>query len=883
MTRNAQTIAHLEAGGLVLTPGLRQARIVRRLHDRAQLAAGKRVWPSAQVLPLDTWLQDLWREAGAVRDDLPSLLALPALAWLWRHEAAQDISGLLDARSLGARARQSWLTLRAHLGSLADVTRFPLTRDQQAFVTWARGVEAALRERNACDAEDLATLLVERDALPAPGAPLLLAGFRHLTPAQAALAAALRHRGWPVTRLEADDESGSVHCHAAPDPDAELAAAIAWIRSRFDGEPEGLHAVVVPELESRRGVLERRLLASLQPQLELPDSAQAPRVFDLAAGPALAMQPVVESALDAIAIAVEPPDWARQSRLLRSPYVAAAAGEADIRVRADVEMRCLAGGAAGPPTVLAASCERRGAARFAESVRAAAGAVAGAPRRTASVWAESFGNCLAAWRWPGDHLSSREFQAARHFRECLRELATSAQCAPELDAGSALNELRSFASVPFQPESGEPSVFVLDAYDDPGVRVDSLWIAGLTAAAWPRPVTVDPMLPIEIQRRLRMPRVTADDCVAEASEILAAWRAASAELVLSWPRRDNDTETDGSPLLPNDAEPLGALAGVVVTREQLAWSAARLEPVPDVALPAIRGRAQGGARVVELQSHCPFRAFGELRLHAAALEEPQAGVDRRLRGIVLHRALQRLWSEWGSQRVLRALAPAVRDAKVRAAVEESLAHVLADGCGARTLALERDWQCRAISRLLALDVARAPFTVVETERSLTGRIGGLELGLRVDRVDRVGDALVVIDYKSGRVRKSPWHGARMEAPQLPLYAVLHPARPAAIAIAEIGAYRAAYRGVASDDGILDTLALAVDFELDEERGAGFSWDRIREHWYAWLERLAADHALGRVEVDPKLGGETCRTCHLSALCRVSAALIDESDENGDAE
>ena len=108
---------------------------------------------------------------------------------------------------------------------------------------------------------------------------------------------------------------------------------------------------------------------------------------------------------------------------------------------------------------------------------------------------------------------------------------------------------------------------------------------------------------------------------------------------------------------------------------------------------------------------------------------------------------------------------------------------------------ERREQRRAIGHLLALERTRPPFAVVETERELHGQIGGLDLRLRVDRVDRVGDQLVVIDYKSGAIRKAPWRGARMEAPQLPLYAVLHPGKPAAIAIAELNAERAGFMGV----------------------------------------------------------------------------------------
>ena len=80
---NARCLAHLDAGGLVLTADLRQARLLRRLHDRAQLAAGREAWPTAQVLPLESWLARQWRESGAEREELPGSLPAVALRWLW--------------------------------------------------------------------------------------------------------------------------------------------------------------------------------------------------------------------------------------------------------------------------------------------------------------------------------------------------------------------------------------------------------------------------------------------------------------------------------------------------------------------------------------------------------------------------------------------------------------------------------------------------------------------------------------------------------------------------------------------------------------------------------------------------------------------------------
>jgi RecB family exonuclease len=313
-------------------------------------------------------------------------------------------------------------------------------------------------------------------------------------------------------------------------------------------------------------------------------------------------------------------------------------------------------------------------------------------------------------------------------------------------------------------------------------------------------------------------------------------------------------------------------------REQLALGAVALEPVVDDSAPALASaRAHGGARVLELQAQCPFRAFAELRLRASALEEPQAGIDRRLRGQVLHRSLERLWADLGSQQALLALGEAACERLVATAVDAALADARPAGAGPRSLRLEREWQQRAIAWLLVLERARPPFRVAETEREMRGTIGGLELRLRVDRVDESAGGRVVIDYKTGTVRGTPWRGARMDAPQLPLYAVLHAREPAAIAIAQAGVARARFVGVGDDAAVFDGLVTATEFELTEERESGFEWVQVTARWRAWLERLARDHAAGCSAVDPKLGANTCRRCHLAALCRVEAAPAADED------
>ena len=373
------------------------------------------------------------------------------------------------------------------------------------------------------------------------------------------------------------------------------------------------------------------------------------RVFDLAGGPPLLARPVIEIAFDALRYAQGGADWTAATRLLRSAYVAGSAVEREARARLDLHLRRDGRMHPAEPSALARDAHDRGAPVLASMLEFAAAAGREPARRDAATWAEAFGRCLAAWGWPGppEALESSDWQAARRFGELLRELASLSGLASPLTSGQALVQLRDLAAAPFQPEGGEPAVFVLDRWDDPGIGFDSLWVSGLTSAVWPRPVRVDPFLPIDAQRRLGMPFATAQGCMGEAEAVIAAWQSQAAALVLSWPARVDDTDVEGSPLIPASLAGLAA-PGRRPVRAVLQFEAATLEGVGDDPAPALAaGRAAGGVRVLEYQSACPFRAFGELRLGSAPLEEPQAGIDRRVRGIILHRALEHFWSGLG--------------------------------------------------------------------------------------------------------------------------------------------------------------------------------------------------------------------------------------------
>jgi RecB family exonuclease len=300
-----------------------------------------------------------------------------------------------------------------------------------------------------------------------------------------------------------------------------------------------------------------------------------------------------------------------------------------------------------------------------------------------------------------------------------------------------------------------------------------------------------------------------------------------------------------------------------------------------VQLPPVTGdeARRGGARLLELQSACPFRAQAELRLGARALEDPTVGVDAAERGDLVHAALATLWRELGDSARLQALDdPAVRDA-VHRAVTTALAEARrsADDVLRHLLDLEAAWLESRVLDMVAADRARPPFAVVALEQPCTAHIGALTLEMRPDRVDRLADgALAVIDYKTGAgAEVRAWLDERPRLPQLPAYVqALGAERVAAVAFARVRSGDTGYAGVAR------TVESFPGLKVPGAKGGprGFAtWQSLLAEWQRRLEALAAEYVAGDARLAPN-PSQACTYCHLGALCRIGETDAGDADE-----
>ncbi len=282
-------------------------------------------------------------------------------------------------------------------------------------------------------------------------------------------------------------------------------------------------------------------------------------------------------------------------------------------------------------------------------------------------------------------------------------------------------------------------------------------------------------------------------------------------------------------------------------------------------------RAKGGARILELQSCCPFRAQAELRLAARPLSSVQFGTGARERGTLLHRVLEQLWGELKSQQRLRDTPPAVLEQRVRELTEQQAVRLLRADTPLRTrlLQLEIDYSTQQILKLLDIERERQGFSVRFAEQGSHFEIGGLTIALQLDRVDDLqhGGQLLV-DYKLGAGNHpNQWFDVRPgrpRRPQLPLYALANAESAQALAFVVLAPGKVEFRGWSKAP--IGTPGIEVYPPPRARRSAPADWPSLLQHWQQVLTHLAEQFVAGHAVVDPL--PKECASCHLRSFCRV---------------
>lgn len=867
-------------GALILTSNKRLARHLRSAFDTDMQQQEKPVWPTPQIVSFDGWVSRCLAELG---ESWRLLDGFPALR-LWEQVIEEDAAGsALELLQLSTTARKAQEAHQLLVEYGCRVEGCSLTEDQSAFLRWRQRFQDRCQEHQWLDRAELPTLIfaaMQEERL-APPLQVLLAGFDQSSPALQGLKDVVEQYGGKVLDVQPElHASAQIQQHPCADVRQEIEQAARWARSLLQ---QGAKSIgIVADLKKHGSRIERVFRDQIDPAASIALTEEE-SAFSLSLGSPLAETGPIHAALEILAagfrLTID-----QASFLLRSPYLGGYQSESDNRAKLDIRLRSFRQSHIGPNSLIKSSRLRR---RDRAAVKYVSKRLKDKSRKLPSDWASDFDKVLRVVGWPkGRSLSSAEYQMVKAWRDkLLPALASLDSVSRPVDRRKALSLLRRLAGeIEFQLEAPTGPVQVVGLLESAGLDFEHLWVMGMGEDVLPSPTRPNPFLPIELQVQFNMPHAGADRELDFARAVINRLKAASSNVIFSYPQREGDCQLRPSPLI-SDLNPVElVLSGTHDPCQLMQASAPCLTEEFDSRGPILTAeRGEGGTGILKDQALCPFRAFVHYRLRGHELDSSQPGIDAMTRGNLLHRVLENFWRDVGDQGQLLAMDEKTLGERIDQHVEQAIEDVFAGQSRPPQALLELE-QVRlgglVQEWLTEVEAAREAFSVQELEQEHFEQIGPLRIRTIIDRVDQLLDGnMVILDYKTGMTKVDGLLGERLLEPQLPIYAVADLDSEAdGVAFAQVRRGDCKMLGIAREDGLLPKVPGVESSKPLQELGLQ-NWSQLLDYWRQQLDMLATDFVNGEASVDPVSYDKACQFCDLKGLCRIAEARYEiESGE-----
>jgi ATP-dependent helicase/nuclease subunit B len=132
-----------EPSSLVLTVSVRLARWLTLKYNEDRLNEGLEVWDAPAILPLDTWLKQVWVESLPDRRLLSDLQARKIWETIIRQSLSQDDIPLIHLASSAEQAKEAYQII-VDYGLTASPPDLILNEETRQFFKWKRRYETPL-------------------------------------------------------------------------------------------------------------------------------------------------------------------------------------------------------------------------------------------------------------------------------------------------------------------------------------------------------------------------------------------------------------------------------------------------------------------------------------------------------------------------------------------------------------------------------------------------------------------------------------------------------------------------------------------------------------------------------------------------------------------
>ena len=868
----------LDHDHIIITPNRRLAMSLHHQYQQCKIEDGMTCWETPTILPVNTWIDELWTtHARQTITPLPHILTPAQEQQLW--ESILNNSDYHDYFLQVSETSRLVKSARSLLQQWQITTNHPLFEtadDYTACKQWLQKFDEICKAEHWIDSASLPDLVkseIEAGNIQIPS-HIYTAGFTDLSPQLTALLATCPH----TEKMPSRSATNAIARITAIDNEDELRLCAQWARSAHEQHPDKMIGCVIPTLDKKRD----RVIQIFSEIFTNTDS------FNLSAGKPLAQYPVIHAAIELLTLYKKQISGESLFFILSTPFIGGGETERIKRSQFDSRLRGKNFSSIDLDQHLSTHPDEkqlslsRSCPLLAKRLRQFK-VLLEDTQHTApyAYWAELFNQLLTALGWPGERIiNSEEYQVVDEWLKLLHDLTTLDVTAPPVQLHQALRTLGQMAGVkPFQPKTPQANVQLLGVLEAAGMSFHQVWVSGMDDRSWPSQPKPNPFIPKKLQRELKMPHASAERELEYCESMTRQFTESADQVIFSYARNQDDNIVQPSPLIKSfpDNEPETFISTITPPISEVIFNHQSLEQLTDEQAPAHQpGEAvRGGVDIIKNQALCPFKAFAECRLAARELESPLPGLRPKERGTIVHQILEKSWDDIKSWETLQALNDRTLETMLSEIIVKALhEHAHAQSHQSGYLELEKQRLLRLTMEWLALEKERAPFVVLNSEKSAEIKLGQLTFTVRIDRIDQLENGKkLIIDYKTGANQQvSDWLGDRPSAPQLPLYAQLDHSGTAGIAFAQVVTGKHCFKGLSQQELEIKGIKPSEASRSTDHQG----WHELTQSWQAVLTKLGDDFYHGKAEVDPK-EKITCQRCALKPLCRIHQDGGDHDD------
>ncbi|MFN7096518.1 MAG: PD-(D/E)XK nuclease family protein, partial [Gammaproteobacteria bacterium] len=825
---------------IVLTPNERLNRRLHKLYGEQRQQLGETVWLTPPICSLSTWYQQLYQLAIENLLTKKILISDSQLTEIWQQVFDNTIKNndLIEPPRTVTEMIVAWQTLKQWRVTGTE-SGFNNTEEAKFFQACKRSVEKMLLNKKWITADDIPAQLTELalHTLLTDIKQVHLFAFDDITPQTQFFLNHLEKYGLRINHCDWQQPAQEVKLHAFSSPDQEYYAMANWAKAELENGKQQI-ACIVPDLTSSRSSI-ARIFNEVFYSHTLFENYAANSLFNISGGEPLVNLPMINTLFNLLVIFNSEFDYNVLSNILLSPYITYAETEKFARIKLDLQLRNKSLKIIYNqflPYILLETCPE-----FNERWQTALKKSPVHLWLLPSAWAVWLADLLKTWGWPGERiLDSQEYQQLEQLYSVLDQMTTLDDFSRKLNYNEFILLLKKLTGqIKFQIKTADTPVQILGMLEAAGSLYDCIWIAGLTDRAWPPAVNPNPYIPFELQRKLNMPHASSQRQYEYSQRMMVRWLNSAVSVHFSYAEFAGDEPLACSPLLNmytrSDDTHLTLDWPLLIDMQQHK-TAETLTESPYLAF-VPNDEMNFGSSLFEQYVSCPFQAFAKQRLKSDEFQQPQQSWDARLRGTHAHAVMEKLWLQWQHSSTLLTLS----DEEIYAQVEITIEAVLKKSFPMLIKPYRHDYIELEKARLLSivlkwikLEKMREPFSVYALEAKYHADIVGLNLRLKIDRVDITDTGhCVLIDYKSNVQTINDWFKTPPTKPQMLIYAGVLSQPPVVITYASLhpSDNKMKFIGVTDKD-----IVFPGTVPFNEVKNITVnSWDELLKNWQHQLQ------------------------------------------------